>query len=194
MSTPHPIGHNGGPTMEPGAGWRRHAWKQARAQLLPQLPLPVIQRRLRRANQLGLPYATYAAAHQAAGRDIVALLFSNNALRLIRTGDRLPPTRAEKLQRLADCGTALLAHPPQDPATLAARIAADHQIALSPAAPAPTLRQSWGETRAALRTLLHAAGHPPGAVMLICDTALEAAWAPTASLAGHLPAARYFSA
>ena len=26
------IGHNGGPTMEKGRGWRRYAWKRARAE------------------------------------------------------------------------------------------------------------------------------------------------------------------
>ena len=54
------IGHNKGPTMEPGAGWRRYAWKRARAELLPKIPLEVVRMRVRRARELGLDYRTYA--------------------------------------------------------------------------------------------------------------------------------------
>ncbi|QDC10469.1 hypothetical protein FHY55_15000 [Oceanicola sp. D3] len=185
-------GHNGGPSMEPGAGWRSYAWKRARAELLPSLPLPVIQRRLKRANELGLDFKTYARVHHSAGRDIVAILFSNNALRMIRAGQDMPATRAAKLQRLTNCGTGLLAHAPQDPAQMAARIEAANGIMLAPAAPAPQLSESWGETRARLRDLLNAAGYLPGAVVVVGDTALEADWAPTAALAGHVPADEYF--
>ncbi len=47
------IGHNGGPTLEPGAGWRRHAWSRARADLLPTLPLEVVRLRVARARNWG---------------------------------------------------------------------------------------------------------------------------------------------
>ena len=40
------LGHNKGPSMEPGQGFRRYAWGKARADLLPQLPLNVIKRRV----------------------------------------------------------------------------------------------------------------------------------------------------
>ncbi|SIN82319.1 hypothetical protein [Vannielia litorea] len=195
MSDAHPLhgpGHNGGPTMDPGAGWRRHAWKQARAALVPNLPLPVIQRRLKRAAELGLDFKTYARVHHSAGRDIVAILFSNNALRMIREGQGMPEARAGKLRGLRGCGTGLLVHAPQDPVALAARIESAHAIRLDPAQPAPRLCESWGQTRARIREMLNAAGYLPGAVVLVGDTALEAAWAPTAALAGHVPAELYF--
>lgn len=192
--TPAPAGpgHNGGPTLEPGEGWRRHAWKQARAQLLPRLPLPVIQRRLRRAGELGLDFGTYARVHASAGRDIVAILFSNNALRMTRAGQMLPAERADKLRGLLDCGSGLLAHAPQDAEALAARIHSEASIRLAPVAAAPRLDDSWSDTRARLRGLLNDAGFLPGAVLLVGDSALEASWAPTAALAGHVPAEDYF--
>ncbi|MBY6046598.1 hypothetical protein [Vannielia litorea] len=185
-------GHNGGPTMEPGAGWRGYAWKRARAELLPSLPLPVIQRRLKRAGELGLDFKTYARVHHSAGRDIVAILFSNNALRMIREGQQMPEARAAKLRDLARCGRGLLAHAPQDPAVLAMRIEAEHAIHFDPAATAPDLRETWGQTRARIRSMLNGAGLLPGAVVLVGDTPLEADWAPTANLAGHVSADQYF--
>ena len=48
------IGHNGGPTMEPGYGWRKHSWTKAREALLPKLPIEVVRRRVARAAELGL--------------------------------------------------------------------------------------------------------------------------------------------
>ncbi|MFY0634703.1 MAG: hypothetical protein JXQ91_12900 [Vannielia sp.] len=188
----HGPGHNGGPTLEPGGAWRSYAWKQARAELLPSLPLPVIQRRLKRAGELGLDFKTYARVRHSAGRDIVAILFSNNALRLVREGQGLPEARAAKLRGLSDCGTGLLTHAPQDPDKLAARIEAAHDIRLAPATQAPRLSDTWGQTRARIRDLLNAAGYLPGAVVLVGDTALEADWAPTAALAGHVTAEQYF--
>ncbi len=41
------IGHNGGPSMEPGKSWRRHCWNRARRELLPAMPLEVIGHRMR---------------------------------------------------------------------------------------------------------------------------------------------------
>lgn len=189
---PHGPGHNGGPTMEPGAGWRGYAWKRARAELVPNLPLPVIQRRLKRAAQLGLDFKTYARVHHSAGRDIVAILFSNNALRMIRDGQAMPGARAAKLRGLVGCGTGLLTHLPQNPQALARRIEAEHAIRLDPAAAAPQLSETWGATRARIRAMLNAAGYLPGAVVLVGDTTMEADWAPTAALAGHVPATQYF--
>ena len=77
------IGHNQGPTMERGASWRRYAWRRARSELLPKLPLEVARRRVRRARELGIDYKAYAGIRAATGRDIIALLFSSNALRLL---------------------------------------------------------------------------------------------------------------
>ena len=48
------IGHNNGPTMDPGRGFRRYAWKRARAELLPKMPIEIVRRRVKRARELGL--------------------------------------------------------------------------------------------------------------------------------------------
>ena len=69
------IGHNGGPSMEPGHGFRKVAWTKARQSLLPSLPLEIVRVRVARAKRLGLPYRTYATIRASSGRDIVAFLF-----------------------------------------------------------------------------------------------------------------------
>jgi hypothetical protein len=61
------IGHNGGPTMEAGYGFRKVAWKKARASLLPTLPLEIVRVRVARAKRLGLPYRTYATIRATSG-------------------------------------------------------------------------------------------------------------------------------
>ena len=67
------IGHNNGPTMEGGAGWRRHCWTKAREELLPTLPLEVVRLRVKRAAELGLDYRAYASFRASTGHDVVAL-------------------------------------------------------------------------------------------------------------------------
>ena len=62
------LGHNNGPTMEKGAGWRRYAWKRARADLMPTLPLEVARRRVKRARELGIDYKSYAGIRAATDR------------------------------------------------------------------------------------------------------------------------------
>jgi hypothetical protein len=166
------LGHNRGPSMAPGEGWRRHCWTEARRELLPRLPLEVVRLRVGRARELGLDFRTYANVHAACGRDIVAFLFSSNALRLIRPGDGLPDDRARKLADLRACGLALLAQPPLDPLRLAAGIEARHGIRLDGVAPRL----------------------PARAVLLVGDTAIEREWCAAARLAGYLAADRYFPA
>ncbi len=61
------VGHNGGPSMEAGASWRRHCWRAAREALLPVLPVEVVRLRVRRAAALGLDYRTYAGCGRPAG-------------------------------------------------------------------------------------------------------------------------------
>ena len=39
------IGHNGGPSVEPGEAWRRYCWSAARAALLPTLPIEALRTR-----------------------------------------------------------------------------------------------------------------------------------------------------
>ena len=55
------LGHNGGPSMEPGVLWRTHAWRSAQKKLMPNtIPKLVLQMRLKRAAELGMDYKTYA--------------------------------------------------------------------------------------------------------------------------------------
>ena len=67
------IGHNRAPSVDEGQSWRLHCWRQARAALLPCLPIEVLRTRVKRAADLGLDYRTYASVRAATGHDVVAL-------------------------------------------------------------------------------------------------------------------------
>jgi len=188
------IGHNGGPGVEPGVGpgvgpggsWRRHCWQAARARLLPVLPIEVVRLRVRRAAELGLDYKTYAGVRAATGHDVVAFLFSSNALR-VRTGlPAMPPDRLGKLQSLEACARIGLAVVPLSPRVLAQA----NRGALDQAHAAPYALAPFREVAAGLRA---ACGRVPGDhVLLVGDMALEGAWCAAGRLAGYLPAERYF--
>ena len=145
--------------------WARHCWTVARQQLLPHLPLEVIRLRVRRAAEIGLDYRTYALARETSGRDIIAFLYSSNALRLVRPGDVLPDERARRLREVGDCARTLLAHAPLDAEQVAASIEDEAGIAFAGAAPAPGFWASWRELRAGVLAAL--AGLPAGGVMLV---------------------------
>ncbi|MEM1301646.1 MAG: hypothetical protein AAGH17_03605 [Pseudomonadota bacterium] len=169
------IGHNQGPSMEAGFSFRRHAWRKARRDLLPTLPIEVLRRRVARAKALGLPYKTYASVRAASGHDVVAFLFSNNALYMLRKGDAPDATRAAQLAKATPIA---LAHAPFAPEDLPFEITAN----------APGLAQSWSATRTALRAPILSAKLPRDGVLVIAETALEAEWCATAGLAGTVPA------
>ncbi|MEM7238801.1 MAG: hypothetical protein AAF501_13400, partial [Pseudomonadota bacterium] len=76
------IGHNLGPPIEPGRSFRRFAWAKARRELLPKLPLEVLRRRVARARDLGLAYPQYASILLGTGRDVIAFLFTADAVGL----------------------------------------------------------------------------------------------------------------
>lgn len=192
MSAPGP-GHNRGPVLEPGSGWRRHCWAEARRALLPQLPLEVIRLRVARARAIGLDYRTYANVRAGSGCDIVAFLFSSNALRILKPADRLPADRALRLGAIRDCDRILLAQPPLDPERLLQAIEARHRIRLEGAAPAPAFTASWRDQRRSMLAALAPARLPPGGVLLVGDTGFERGWSEAGRLAGYLPAQRYFA-
>mgnify|MGYP003417461488 FL=1 len=187
------IGHNRGPSLAGGASWRTHCWTVARAELLPTLPVEVVRLRVRRAKEIGLDYKTYAGVRAATGHDIVAFLFSTNALQLLRDSDRLPPEVASRLAALRNAGRIVAVHPPLDPARTAASLAAAG-AAPEAAARAPQVSDNWARTRTVLTGLLGAARRAPDQVLLIGDTALERDWCAAGRLAGYLPAERYFGA
>ncbi|MGR3512678.1 MAG: hypothetical protein ACU0GG_07920 [Paracoccaceae bacterium] len=179
------LGHNGGPTMEKGRGWRRYAWTRARAELLPKMPIEVVRRRVKRARELGLDYKAYAGIRAATGRDVIALLFSDNALRLSADA-RLPADRAAHLAELRHVSSLALVHPPLSPeAVLAAQpmiAGADH---------APGLTATWPDIRD--RVLALKGQLPADGVVVIGETWLERDWCAAARLAGYIPADRYFA-
>ena len=189
MTTPkphHSIGHNGGPSMEGGAGFRRIAWARSRKALMPNnVPLEILRRRVARAAALGLPYRTYASVRAATGEDIAALLFSSNALSLLRPHDALPAQTATRLAALdAD------RH-----ATLAPRIPAQalEPVPFTSTRPAPEFTAKWAALRAEMQNWLRGQSLPADRVLMVGDTAFEREHATAGHLAAYLPAGRYFA-
>ncbi len=185
------IGHNGGPALEPGAGWRRHCWARARRDLLPRLPIEVVRNRVRRAAEIGLDYTTYATVRATTGRDIVAVLFSTNALRLFRQHQRLERDRAARLAAMLGCGRTALAVAPLAPADVA--LAQDGAAVLDAVRPAPPAFAAWSAMRAAIDGA-RAPGQPADGVLLVGDAAFERDWSMAGRLAGFLPSDRFFVA
>ena len=180
------IGHNNGPTMEGGTSWRRHCWTTARHALLPTLPVEVVRTRVRRAKELGLDYRTYASVRAQTGHDVVAFLFSSNALRVRPLSPALPPDRAVKLSAVTGAGRIGLAVAPLSASALATNPELDAAHA-APHVLAP-FREIAAHLRAALGPL------PADRVILIADAPLEAEWCMVGRLAACLPAERFFTA
>ena len=178
------LGHNNGPTMEKGGAWRRYAWTRARAELLPKMPIEVVRRRVKRAAELGIDYRSYAGIRAATGRDIVALLFSDNALRVLRDAG-ITPDRASKLESLGKVDLLTLVHPPLSPERFLVR----NPYFLC-AGRAPGLDSAWADTRG--RVLELKGKLPADGLVVIGETALERGWSEAGRLAGYIPAERYF--
>ena len=179
------IGHNGGPSMEGGVSWRKHCWSSARERLLPTLPIEVVRLRVKRAKALGLDYRTYAGVRAATGHDVVAFLFSSNALRVSLVRPAMPEVRAAKLA-LVQCGRLALAVAPLTPGL----VEAANPVGLDAAYPAPCALAGFGEMRDRVRAAL---GKLPGdQVILVGDLGVERDWCVAGRLAGYLPAERYF--
>ncbi len=180
------IGHNGGPSLDGGFSWRRHCWSSARAALLPTLPIEVVRRRVKRAGELGLDYRTYAGVRAATGHDVVAFLFSSNALRVSALCPAMPLDRKEKLAAL-QCGRIGLAVLPMTPGVVqeanAGLLDASHA--------APYALAAFGEIRDRVRAALGRL--PSDQVILVGDPGLERDWCAAGRLAGYLPAERYFA-
>ena len=181
------IGHNRGPSMEAGHGFRRLSWSKARAELMPTLPLEVVRLRVQRAKRLGLPYKTYASIRAASGRDVVAFLFSGNAMDLRPQRVTIPEKQAA---RLADLPATRLGaiYGPQDPAV----VLAENPDLLDHVGVAPGFTATWRETRERLRTIARAGALPLDGVVVVSATAIEAEWAGSAGLAGTIPAPVFF--
>ncbi len=179
------IGHNRGPSLEGGVSWRRHCWAAARERLLPVLPVEVVRLRVRRAKELGLDYKTYAGVRAATGHDVVAFLFSTNALRVTLLRPVMPEERAAKLAAVTGCGRVALAVVPLTPGMVAAA-----NPVLDGAHAGPWALAGFGEVREALQSARGLV--PADQVVLIGDTGLERDWCAAGRLAAYLPAERYF--
>ncbi|MGO4909058.1 hypothetical protein ACEN2J_12105 [Pseudorhodobacter sp. W20_MBD10_FR17] len=178
------IGHNQGPTMEPGAAWRTHCWGAARKALLPHFPIEVLRGRLRRADELGLDYRTYAGIRATTGRDIIAVLFSSNALELHKGQMQVRLAVRQKLEAMAADRRGLATVPLQPDDLLAA-------APLVAAFAAPAAFASFSAQRSALLAALGKL--PSDQEILVGAYGAEAEWCSAARLAGYVPASEVFS-
>ncbi len=179
------IGHNKGPALDGGTSWRKHCWTAARSALLPTLPIEVVRLRVRRAKELGLDYTTYASVRAATGHDVVAFLFSSNALRVSVLRPAVPEGRLAKLTALVDAGRFALVTAPMTPGMVLAGTGA-----LDAAFAAPGWLDAFGDQGRAIRAALP--GIAGDRVILVGDHGLERDWCAAGRLAGYLAAERYF--
>ena len=184
------LGHNQGPTLEPGQTYRAFQWRQAQQALMPKtMPLMIIRMRVMRARELGMDYKTYASVRQATGQDILALMFSSNALRVIGPGARMPDAEERALSAVKSASKLALVHAPMTPpGVLQANPVLDATDA------APRFTDSWSDMRSRLKRFVCAQKLPPNQVLIIGDTAVEREWTTAAKAGGYLPAGRYFAA
>ncbi|MEM1273580.1 MAG: hypothetical protein AAGF88_07165 [Pseudomonadota bacterium] len=182
------LGHNGGPSMAMGHGFRKLAWQKARNDLLPTLPLEIVRLRVARAKRLGLPYKTYATIRAVSGRDIVGFLFSSNGLELRARQVELPQNVAARLKDIPARRVAAI-YAPTEPD----HIAMANPGLLDIAGQAPAFTASWRETRRRIRALVQAGAVPLDGMVVVAATSAERDWCGTAGLAGALPALPFFN-
>ena len=186
------LGHNKGPSMEAGTSWRTHCWKKARRELLPTLPIEILRRRVARAAELGLDYTSYASIRAASGHDVVAFLFSSNALRVFPKAPALPQARAAKLERVKNARRLAALHAPLTPKALARALPQGLHPLFEASFTAPDFSQTWGQERAAILQQTQGLGLPRDGVVVVGDTSTEHAWSEAARLAGYVSAERFF--
>lgn len=182
------IGHNGGPTMERGHAYRTFQWRRAQKQMMPNtIPMMIVKMRVRRAAELGMDYKAYARIRQASGQDIMGLLFSSNALRIIGDGARMPEAENRVLEQVKSAHKLSLVHLPNRPdQVLQANPVLDATEA------APRFTDSWSQMRERLEGFIRARKLPGSQVVIVGDAPLEADWMAAAKAAGYLPASEYF--
>ena len=147
--------------------------------------------RVARARRLGLPYKTYATFRATSGQDIVAFLFSGNALELRVGRAELPEPVAVRIAALEGAAGRLAAvyAPTRPEAVLAA-----HPGLFEGASAAPGFTATWRETRDALRAALSARRLPADAVLLVAATSVERGWTAAAGLGGVIDREVLFAA
>ncbi|MDF3854915.1 hypothetical protein ACDP63_17905 [Paracoccus sp. P2] len=183
------IGHNRGPALSPeaGRGFRAHAWSVARRELLgARLPVEVVRLQLRRAKALGLDYKTYAGVRATTGRDLVAFLYSTNALGVFRDGQ---PVGAAERRRIAE--SAAVPHLGCAPGLAPDAIAV--QIGAISAERLPPFGDSWSAVRDRMKSWLRAQGLPGDAVLMIGETEHEREMMVAGGLAGFVTGRKFFA-
>ena len=175
------IGHNRGPSMEGGQAWRKHCWTKARKNLLKTLPIEILRVRVARAAEIGLDYKAYASIRAASGHDVIAFLFSSNALRVLPKDEVMPEDRVLKLDAM------------QNVARLAACHAPIKSVPNMPGFTAPNARHTWGEVRTIILGEVHRRTLPRDGVVVVGDTSHERAWSEAARLAGYVSAEQFFT-
>lgn len=177
--------------MERGHKWRTYQWQRARARAMPKtMPLMVVKMHVARAHALGLDYPTYAAVRKASGRDIMGLLFSSNALRIVRAeAPQMPLPQGAALSAVQGARKLALVHAPFAPQTVAGC-----NPGLDTVGHAPLFTNSWGEMRDHLGLFITTAKLVGDQVLIIGDTAFERDWSTAARAAGYVEAGRYFAA
>lgn len=181
------IGHNRGPSMEAGEGFRRLSWSKARAELMPKLPLEIVRLRVARAKRLGLPYKTYASIRAASGRDVVAFLFSGNALELRPQRIMIPDELAERLEGLPADRLGAIYAPlvPDDVRTANPNL-------IDGAGRAPAFTSRWRDARTGLRQIARSHTVPLDGVVVVAATEIEREWSDIAGFAGAVRASTFF--
>lgn len=192
-SLPPPgLGHNQPP--EPGAGFRRYAWAQAKAAQAERLSPVQLRRRIARAGELGMDYPTYASVLRVAGRDPAALLFTPGGLGL-RLSRRLslPEDLRAQLAGLRGCHLLALAPQEEPAAAFLEELRAVTALPFAAAGVMPSPGAPWRGRAMALRQALDPLRLPGPAVVLIGATEGEAALCAPGRIGAYLDHARYFS-
>ena len=179
------IGHNRGPGI--GSGFRAHCWTVARRELLgARLPVEVVRLQVRRAKSLGLDYKTYAGVRATTGRDLIAFLYSSNALGVFRNGQPVGRRDAARIAQVA-ASPHLGCAPGLAPDVLGRQIGAVSARGLAP------FGASWAQMRDEMKAWLRAEGLPGDAVLMIGETEHEREMMTAGGLAGFLTGQRFFA-
>ncbi len=187
------LGHNNGPTMEPGESWRKHCWTKARKDLVKTLPIEILRNRVARAAELGLDYKAYASIRAASGHDVIAFLFSSNALRVFPNKPELSEARSLKLGGVENASRIAALHAPLTAQSVLKALPEGVQPLFEASFTAPNFKHTWGETRDIILNQVHGQKLPRDGVVVVGDTSQERAWSEAARLAGYLSADQFFS-
>lgn len=190
------IGHNNGPSLEPGFGWRKHCWSKARKDTISKhIPLEIVRLRVARAKELGLSYPQYASVLLGSGRDIVGFLFTVDGMQLrLRRALEMPDAVQEKLADLEKVDLLAFSPSGEQPDLFRAELNMNTGLAFKSAAPEPSVSSTWREAGDAVKAVLEPEKLPARSVVLIGSRDLEASWALAGGLAKFMHGESYFAA